>query len=116
MYSWLPCVPWIFEGMMPCHFLLSFSVVKFFILSCASWRSDSFRTMPPLLILSGWSSNWGLIRHMIEPVGLSTEKALGSIFVREMKDKSMTMRSTGSPRSSTLRFLALNCSFAVTWG
>ena len=66
------------------------SVVNNLILSWASCLSDSSRTIPPLLILSGCSSNCGLIKHIIEPVGFKAEKALGRIFVRDIKDKSNT--------------------------
>lgn len=82
------------------HSRLSSWVTKSWILSMAFWCKAGSRTMPPLLMSSRCSSNCGFTKQMIFPPGLMTLKSGGRIFVREMKDTSVTARSTCSPMSS----------------
>ena len=86
------------------------------ILSCAFWCRAGSRTMPPRPTSADWSSNCGLIRARITPLGVTNSKAFGKIKVREMKETSMTQRSIGSGMSARLRYRALSFSRTITRG
>src|SRR5690606_36179853 len=112
--SMLPSVPLIGEAMRPRQLFPRGPVTKERIFSTASsWRAGSF-TMPPLPTCSFFNSNWGLMRQTRSPPGRSTSKTGPRLRVREMNETSTTTRSTGSGRSSAVRYRKLTPSRETT--
>src|SRR5581483_872950 len=93
--SWFPSAPLMADGNMSVTTRPE-SATNATIFSCALRCRSGSRTMPPLPTSVRCSSNCGLINARITASGVIKLKALGRIKVSEIKETSITQRSTGS--------------------
>src|SRR4026207_1338493 len=93
--SWFPSAPLIAEATIPVTTWPE-SVTNPAIFSCALRCRSGSRTIPPLPTSARCSSNCGLINARITPVGVIKSNAFGRIKVSEIKETSITQRSTSS--------------------